>query len=767
MKMESSSDNNPSVIPYNDTPYLHATSNLPVPGLFGNFHTAATLLRVARSELKVSLLEDGERIVSDFYNLLQQVEVYIDSKSSKEQVMKVMHEKFIVEIEGLDGSGKTSLVQGLAEAFKGEAMKTPSPSLSAIRPLWDHRGGILARAFYFVTNYVLEYEITSGLIGSTSKFIVIDRWYASTLAYTVAYRPDDENFQMKDLPKDIFQWPSDLFLRPHLMLLLDIDPETRQARVEGRKLMGGGASRFNPWDDRLDNDQELGRRIMTAMKNITGPQHTHVVNANGTKSEVLNDSLEAVRVVYKKAKHPESYYEHDPLMWWRHDGMQLGLCNEHGYRESHALWNLQLAYDKTGHPPVLKTVGLHHMDTYCIYYWSSSSFMDRDICNNGVTGSVLCLAGSYPLEYQWRAEGFFTKVTTNECILYGYQPPNSLLRHVAACEDSIKRSVRIDNYRNDRRETYDEFIQKHVNANECTSSTISFWRFTPIRIEVLRGGPSTRIGSYPTRWEWIHKDEKWSMRSILPFTPSLQNIPRIDESWKLKNCTIAFVGTHCSGKTTIGNRLSELLGWYFDEELGKILRDEDSLVANGHLIGGGDGINSKDQWDELIMRKECERDNISTTNHVCRVVETWHCGNAAWNYFRRKGDLSQNEFRSTVLQTYIDAMKKHVESTSVLMVFLSIDSANTIISRRLNDHDAMKRLPLEEECEDAKDLLCLNEKEFYEYMAAATNIPFLVVGNTDHGEEAIEKTLKSILYFTREHAFRRVDIKQNTLINNQ
>ena len=35
---------------YNDEPYLHATAHLAVPGLFRNFHTAATLLRVSRSE---------------------------------------------------------------------------------------------------------------------------------------------------------------------------------------------------------------------------------------------------------------------------------------------------------------------------------------------------------------------------------------------------------------------------------------------------------------------------------------------------------------------------------------------------------------------------------------------------------------------------------------------------------------------------------------------------------------------------------------------
>ena len=96
---------------YNDTPYIHATSHLLVPGLFRDFNTAATLLRLARSELKVNhhlLGDDGERIVSEFYLLLQQVEdnnIFLNS-SNKEEVNRVMHEKFIVTVEGLDGSGK-------------------------------------------------------------------------------------------------------------------------------------------------------------------------------------------------------------------------------------------------------------------------------------------------------------------------------------------------------------------------------------------------------------------------------------------------------------------------------------------------------------------------------------------------------------------------------------------------------------------------------------------------------------------------------------
>ena len=743
---------------YNDEPYLHATAHLAVPGLFRNFHTAATLLCVSRSELRTSLLgQDGNRVVSDFYCLLDEVEASIEDLRSKTAI--VMHKKFIVEVEGLDGSGKTSLVQSLSESFQGAAaaMKTPSPSLAAIRPLFDHRRGLLARAFYFISNYVLEYEISR----SETDIIVVDRWYASTLAYTVAYRPKEDNFDIGDLPDDIFQWPSDLNLRPHLMLLLEIDPATRQARVEKRKALGGGASRFNPWDDRLDSDPCLGERIMSAMKTIRGPLLIHVLNANDKMRQVQGNALTVVKCRYQQVKQPDSYYKDDPLMWWRHDGEKLGLCDEQGKRRHHALWNLQVSFGKENAPPVLKTVGLDHIDSRGVYHWSSSSVFDNDIHNRGILGSILWCAGNYPLEFQWRAEGFFVKVTKEECLLFGLDPPRSLSRHMKACEESANSaSDKTCSSRKARDGSYDAAIEKSlVNKEECASSTICIWRFIPIRIEVIRGGPSTRMGSYPQRFEWTRSQEdgKWCMRSILPFTTF-----SLRESFTIKPCTVALMGTHTAGKTTIGSRLSALIGWKFDTELGNDLRNNDNLVANGHLHGDGgmtdNSSSCKDQWDKLLLEKESERDGIS---QGCRVVETWHGGNAAWCYLRRKKELSKAEFNSTILQKYLQAMKKHRESTTVLMIFRSIDSANTIINRRSTDHNAFDRIPLQDEKGDAEDLLCLNDKDFYEHMAKVADIPMLVVDNTDCGEAGIEKTLKSVLHFLLEHSFRRVRVEED------
>ena len=141
----------------------------------------------------------------------------------------IKKKKFIIEVEGLDGSGKTTLVTKLTEALSilfpnnnnnasAITTKTPSSSLKEIRPLWDHRGGILARAFYMVSNYVLAYEIDTAdeynAMKDGNRVIVIDRWYASTCAYTIARPPvihlgDGDRFTSIDdtianLPENVY-----------------------------------------------------------------------------------------------------------------------------------------------------------------------------------------------------------------------------------------------------------------------------------------------------------------------------------------------------------------------------------------------------------------------------------------------------------------------------------------------------------------------------------------------------------------------------------
>ena len=732
--------------------YDDLTSSLPIPGLFNDFYLPAKLLRLAKSrnELPTDIVfEDsaaGAVIINNFYNLLDKVEAHLNDSSSQLHWDIIQHKKFIIEVEGLDGSGKTTLVKRLAETLPNAiATKTPSASLHDIRPLWDKCGGILARAFYMISNYVLEYEIANYY---QEDVVIIDRWFASTCGYTVA-RPPNGNYDKRqiqpiaDMPNEIFDWPADLRLRPNILLVLQIDQAGRQKRVEQRaQINGEGASRFNPWDERLAKDVALGERILEALHRVRGPIETCCVNANNSIEDVARQALEFVQLPMEKQLRPEVHFGQNPLQWWMHMAQNLNCCDDDGKRKHHALWNLQVAYNNNvnGPIPTLKTVGLDRIDDNFVYYWTASAAFPR---NENLWGSILWEGGSYPTEFQWRAEGYLRRVTREECALRGYSAPPSLVAHVSACDKFTNDN---NGSRMTRPEIYDEAV-KDAREVENDTSCVCMIRFVPIRIEVLRGGPSSRLSGYPQRWEWSRNSEDvsdgWTMRSILPFGPT----PKI--ALKFRPMTICIIGTHTSGKSTIGRKLAKILGCQFDGELGEIERDKESLVEGGHLHGDGSSSTASTQgsedWDDFLLKKECERDAaFSSSTSSIRVVETWHVGNAAW-YKLRKAENAD-------LERYKSAIAKHQETSLVVVVQLMLKSPSTMVQRREVDSDNKKRLPMKDDEQECNQLYnALQENDLKEDILDQLGIPLVRKDNDDDGEDAMEKALIDTLAFVQKH----------------
>ena len=86
---------------YNDEIYEKEVSSLslPVPGLFTNFASSAKLLRMAKSELRIDLIDNGLQVVDDFYELLDRVDAHVQQQKKPTATSN----KFIIEVEGLDG----------------------------------------------------------------------------------------------------------------------------------------------------------------------------------------------------------------------------------------------------------------------------------------------------------------------------------------------------------------------------------------------------------------------------------------------------------------------------------------------------------------------------------------------------------------------------------------------------------------------------------------------------------------------------------------
>ena len=89
----------------------------------------------------------------------------------------------IIILEGLDGTGKTTIVEGLQRKM-GEVncLRSPPDCLSSFRPHFDGQVPHVRRAFYLVGNYACALNIRK----TANKPIVIDRFWPSTMAYALA-----------------------------------------------------------------------------------------------------------------------------------------------------------------------------------------------------------------------------------------------------------------------------------------------------------------------------------------------------------------------------------------------------------------------------------------------------------------------------------------------------------------------------------------------------------------------------------------------------
>ena len=140
--------------------------------------------------------------------------------------------KFIV-LEGVDGSGKSTVAKRLAEDVQADLVRTPPPDFLPIRHLMDTTTNVEARFLYYLSSVCH----TSDFIRKSlyKKHVICDRYFASTLACHRALG--------LDLDWDYSQLP---FLRPDFSFLLDvIDERERQRRLAQRGELSPNDCIFN------------------------------------------------------------------------------------------------------------------------------------------------------------------------------------------------------------------------------------------------------------------------------------------------------------------------------------------------------------------------------------------------------------------------------------------------------------------------------------------------------------------------------------------
>jgi len=189
-----------------------------------------------------------------------------------------MRGTFIV-IEGIDGSGKTTLARRLvagrdvwltAEPTKGRlGAMLRSGELGDIPPAAE---ALLFAADRSIHTAEIEAELEKG------RWVICDRYAGSTVAYQSASMGDAADWDWLN------SMQAHSVIRPDAVILLDMDPEESMARVGTR---GEELSRF----EKLD----FQRRVRSAYLRLAEQFGYIVIDASKGADEVFADAVEALR----------------------------------------------------------------------------------------------------------------------------------------------------------------------------------------------------------------------------------------------------------------------------------------------------------------------------------------------------------------------------------------------------------------------------------------------------------------------------------------
>ncbi len=143
---------------------------------------------------------------------------------------------FLIAVEGIDGSGKTTLTSYIKEVleefgFKAEILKEPGDSV--------YGKMIKSSEKRFPPEKELELfmldrkeDVEKNILPRISRCIsvVMDRYYYSTVAYQGALGID---------PLEILRKNEEIAPKPDLTLIIDVSPETAMKRISNREKLSG------------------------------------------------------------------------------------------------------------------------------------------------------------------------------------------------------------------------------------------------------------------------------------------------------------------------------------------------------------------------------------------------------------------------------------------------------------------------------------------------------------------------------------------------
>lgn len=182
-----------------------------------------------------------------------------------------------VVFEGIDGSGKSSVIARLKDHLESKGMKvkvTAEPTGGAIGKFVASTDDLIpeAEALLFVADRALHTkEIQKWM--DDGYVVLCDRYFASTLAYQSAAGMDLGWLKAIN---------SNVIIRPDITILMDIDPEVSLKRVDAR----GEKSRF----EKLD----YLRKVREAYLSLAKEFGFVIIDADRDRERVADDVIAKV-----------------------------------------------------------------------------------------------------------------------------------------------------------------------------------------------------------------------------------------------------------------------------------------------------------------------------------------------------------------------------------------------------------------------------------------------------------------------------------------
>ncbi len=182
----------------------------------------------------------------------------------------------LVAIEGIDGAGKSTLAKGLTERLRAHGVAV-STSKEPTNGPWGTKLRQSAESGRLSPEQEVEYLLADRRDHveqfiepalQRGEVVILDRYFPSMVAYQGA-----AGLPVEDLSK-----ANDFAPRPHLMLLLDVEPATGLERIRAR---GDRPNHF-------ENEENLAlcRQIFLGMAERT----KCVIDASKSEADVLEDS---------------------------------------------------------------------------------------------------------------------------------------------------------------------------------------------------------------------------------------------------------------------------------------------------------------------------------------------------------------------------------------------------------------------------------------------------------------------------------------------